>query len=51
MTVADIQQDQDFVITRTFNAPREKVWRAWSDTNQLAQWWGPKGCDHPRHQA
>ena len=44
MTAADIQQDQDFVITRTFNARREKVWRAWSDTNQLAQWWGPKGC-------
>jgi len=35
---------QDLVITRTLRAPREKVWRAWSEADQLAQWWGPKGC-------
>jgi uncharacterized protein YndB with AHSA1/START domain len=34
----------EFAITRTFNAPRERVWRAWTDAQALAQWWGPKGA-------
>jgi len=34
---------QELVITRTFNAPRDMVWKAWSEADQLAQWWGPKG--------
>jgi uncharacterized protein YndB with AHSA1/START domain len=34
----------DFVITRTFDAPRDLVFRAWSDPNHLRKWWGPKGC-------
>lgn len=33
-----------FSITRTFDAPRADVWRAWSQPEALAQWWGPKGC-------
>ncbi|MEK7673209.1 MAG: SRPBCC domain-containing protein [Patescibacteria group bacterium] len=33
----------EFVITRTFNAPREAVWQALSKAEALAQWWGPKG--------
>lgn len=31
------------VITRTFNATRELVWKAWTEPERLAQWWGPKG--------
>jgi len=34
---------EDFTITRVFNAPREKVWRAWTEAESLAKWWGPKG--------
>jgi len=34
---------QDFTISRTFEAPRARVWAAWSDPQALAQWWGPKG--------
>jgi uncharacterized protein YndB with AHSA1/START domain len=34
---------KEFVIERTFNAPRERVWKAWTDAEQLKQWWGPKG--------
>jgi uncharacterized protein YndB with AHSA1/START domain len=34
----------DFVITRTFDAPRDLVWKAWTEAERLAQWWGPKGC-------
>ncbi len=29
-------------ITRTFNAPRELVWRAWTDPEMAKQWKGPK---------
>lgn len=33
----------EFVITRIFNAPRELVWKAWTEPQSLEQWWGPKG--------
>jgi uncharacterized protein YndB with AHSA1/START domain len=38
---------QEFVITREFDAPRELVWKAWTDPKHLAQWWGPKGFTNP----
>jgi len=34
---------QDFVIARTFDAPRELVWKAWTERERLMQWFGPKG--------
>ena len=36
--------EDEFVIERTFDAPRALVWKAWTETERLAQWWGPKGC-------
>lgn len=36
-----------FVITRVFDAPREKVWQAWTDPAYAKQWWGPKGFTAP----
>jgi uncharacterized protein YndB with AHSA1/START domain len=36
--------DDDFVISRTFDAPRALVWKVWTEAEHLAQWWGPKGC-------
>jgi uncharacterized protein YndB with AHSA1/START domain len=35
-------------ITRVFDAPRERVYRAFTDPDQLAQWFGPVGCSVPR---
>lgn len=32
--------DREVRIERIFNAPRERVWRAYTDPEQLAQWWG-----------
>jgi len=29
-------------ITRFINAPRERVYAAWTDSVQLKEWWGPK---------
>lgn len=34
---------KEFVLTRTFDAPRERVWKAWTEAARLKQWWGPRG--------
>lgn len=34
---------RDFVLTRTFDAPRDLVWRAWTEREHLVRWFGPKG--------
>jgi uncharacterized protein YndB with AHSA1/START domain len=34
-------------ITRVFDAPREEVWRAWTEPERLAQWWGKRGWSTP----
>jgi uncharacterized protein YndB with AHSA1/START domain len=36
--------ERQFVIEREFDAPRELVWKAWTEADHLAQWWGPRGC-------
>lgn len=35
------------VITRVFDAPRELVWKAWTDLEHFRRWWGPKGFTTP----
>src|SRR4051794_31064000 len=35
--------DREIVSTRTFAAPRQRVFEAFADPQQLARWWGPKG--------
>jgi uncharacterized protein YndB with AHSA1/START domain len=42
MSVAETEND--FTISRTFDAPRERVWKAYSEADALAKWWGPKGA-------
>ncbi len=37
----------EITITRVFDAPRELVWRAWTEPEQLARWWGPRGWTVP----
>ena len=34
---------EEFVISREFHAPRESVWRAWTERERLVRWFGPKG--------
>jgi uncharacterized protein YndB with AHSA1/START domain len=34
-------------ITRTFNAPVEEVWKAWSEPESFKKWWGPKDFTCP----
>jgi uncharacterized protein YndB with AHSA1/START domain len=38
---------RQFSTTRVFDAPRELVWKAWTEPEQLAQWWGPRGISTP----
>jgi len=38
---------EPLVIKRTFNAPRDRVWKAWSDLEQAKEWWGPNGFTLP----
>jgi uncharacterized protein YndB with AHSA1/START domain len=40
--------DQHVLITRVFDAPRERVFRAWTDPDALAAWYGPAFVETPR---
>ena len=35
----------EFVISRVFDAPRDLVWKAWTEPERLIKWWGPRGFD------
>ncbi|NEU07753.1 SRPBCC domain-containing protein [Flavihumibacter sp. R14] len=34
--------NKKILVVREFDAPLEKVWRAWTDSELLDQWWAPK---------
>src|SRR5260221_14700232 len=36
-------------IIRIYDAPVETVWDAWTDPDQIAQWWGPRGFTTNTH--
>lgn len=36
-------KDREILMERTFNAPRQLVWKAWSDPEHMKHWWGPDG--------
>jgi len=38
---------KEFTITRMFNAPRELVFKAWTNPAHLAAWFGPRGTTTP----
>src|SRR5713101_4948827 len=35
--------ERDFVISRVFDAPRDLVWKAFTEPARMKHWWGPKG--------
>lgn len=37
----------DLTLTRTLDAPRALVFKAWTDAKHLARWWGPDGFTNP----
>ncbi len=42
--------EREVVITRTFDAPRELVWKAWTEPERFMRWWGPKIFTSPECQ-
>jgi uncharacterized protein YndB with AHSA1/START domain len=41
-----MEDNNELVITRTFDAPRALVWQAWTDPRHIMQWWGPAGFNN-----
>jgi uncharacterized protein YndB with AHSA1/START domain len=39
--------ERELTITRVFDAPREVVFKAWTEPERFARWWGPKGWTTP----
>ena len=45
--MADTATRSTVHIERTFDAPRELVWKAWTDPARVREWWGPEHYDCP----
>jgi uncharacterized protein YndB with AHSA1/START domain len=37
------EKENEIIITRTFDAPRELIWEAWTNPIHITKWWGPVG--------
>jgi uncharacterized protein YndB with AHSA1/START domain len=35
--------NREIAISRILNAPRELVWKVWTDPKHISEWWGPNG--------
>lgn len=42
--------ENELVAARVYDAPRELVFRAWTEPEHLAQWWGPNGFTNTFHE-
>jgi uncharacterized protein YndB with AHSA1/START domain len=42
-----VADKRELVIRRTFDAPRELVWKAFTELERARQWWGPKDFTVP----
>ena len=42
-TVSAPEAEREIVLTRVFDAPRTRVFKAWTDPAQVGRWWGPAG--------
>jgi uncharacterized protein YndB with AHSA1/START domain len=40
-------ETHEVVVTRRMEAPPDRVWRAWSDPDEVRAWWGPQGFSSP----
>ena len=37
----------EMILTRVFDAPRELMWKLWTEPEHIRKWWGPKGYTLP----
>ncbi|MET0397846.1 MAG: SRPBCC family protein [Longimicrobiaceae bacterium] len=49
-TASSATADRELVLTRDFDAPRELVFRAYTDPEHLPHWWGPDGFRNTVHE-
>lgn len=42
--------EREIVLSRVFNAPRELVFKAWTDARHISNWFGPKGFVTTTHE-
>jgi uncharacterized protein YndB with AHSA1/START domain len=42
-----MQPIKEVVLEKTYDAPIQTVWQAWTDPEQLKQWWGPDNVTIP----
>jgi uncharacterized protein YndB with AHSA1/START domain len=45
---ATIHAERTVTLIRVLKAPRDLVWKAWTDTAMLKEWWGPEQFTNPR---
>lgn len=38
---------EELIIERVFDAPRGRVWSAWTEPALMREWWGPRGFTTP----
>lgn len=43
-------EEREIIITRLFDASRELLWKAWTNPEHLARWWGPNGFTTTVHE-
>lgn len=41
-TIAKDAANKKLIVVREFDAPLAEVWKAWTDSSILDQWWAPK---------
>jgi uncharacterized protein YndB with AHSA1/START domain len=42
-SLAESSTSREIVVSRVFGAPRELLWRVWTDPARVVNWWGPNG--------
>lgn len=47
---SEIVNGNELRLSRLLDAPRERVWKAWTDPAQLTHWWGPNGFSTTTHR-
>ena len=47
MNATQMLADREVVVSRTFNAPRERLFAAWTSPGSFVQWWGPYPTINP----
>src|SRR2546430_11151240 len=47
---ATVTSDREILLTRVFDAPRELVFKVWTDPEHVGRWWGPRGFTNTIHE-